>query len=150
MSKGRKRIIPVPVWKWVLAYVALGFGVLGFFMGFQELPDVLAFVSNQFLALMFLIPSGWWFYCTAKDEHEAEKAADMREMHEQTSRWLGPQDGYFIDALSETPEAKRINRRWPIVVVVTLVCFSLFGVLNSDDVDAEPVASGSMAWAGTS
>lgn len=114
--------IKPPVWKPLLAWVGVGFGVLTVAAALAPVEEGLSqSVGLALFGLACLVPGGWWVFCERKDRTHAEE--DYR-LDQQAARAQQMMTGHVApDALApltwDTPLTP-FARRWPLVAAVAV------------------------------
>ncbi|QNQ90755.1 hypothetical protein GP475_08955 [Corynebacterium poyangense] len=116
----------------LLAYISIGFGIMGAISSFTLLT--IGFISflGYFMASIALgIPGAWWLHCDRKDRAIVAKEAEVKGYYQ----YLTEEEK---DLLGGPAPIKKTPRRWKSVLIITFIVFFVGAALMPQDLAKLP------------
>ncbi|MCH6197486.1 excalibur calcium-binding domain-containing protein [Corynebacterium mastitidis] len=120
-----------PTWKTVLAWVSVICGIIFILGGLFGSDGIRFIIGGIFFGGAIATPGLWWMYCEKQDK-AAHKAAAQ---HTANYNLLSETDRAL---LGEPPTAEKMQRRWPVVSIASVVALFAGAALSPASKNEEP------------
>ena len=124
----------------VLAWVAVGFGVISLLAAFAQ-PTVREALFMALFGLAFVLPGAWWQWCARADRRIAARNLETAQDNALLKSYLTPADAIYAQALDAAPVEPPVRRHWKLVAPAAIACAIAGAMIAPRAAEPAPLAT---------